>query len=318
MKNGYNIIVPNKLEILKGSKFFPLGKGEKFYALKGVDFFWEEKDDIGVVGETGSGKSTLARLLTGLLKPDEGKVLFNGKNINSFKRLEMRKFRKEVQMVFQNPSSSLNPLHKVKKILREPFIVHKIEKSKRDFLVEDILNKVKLLKDVLNFYPENLSGGQRQRVLIARSLILNPKFLILDEPLSALDLSIQAEIINLLKELKKDLEISYLLISHDLDVVSFLCNKIYVLYRGRVLEYGEKEKIIQSPLHPYTMYLLSAKLPKNPEEKKIFPFEEEKEYLKEGCVFISSCRERFEDCRKEPELKEVERGHFVRCFKWQK
>lgn len=318
MIKGYNIVVLDKLEVLKGTKFFILPKKEKFYALKEVDFSWEEGKDIGVVGETGSGKSTLGKVLIGILPLEEGSVLFNKKDINYFEKNEKKDFRKRVQMVFQNPSSSLNPLHKVKNILKEPLIIHKIEKRKWDFLLDDVLKKVKLSKEILEAYPRQLSGGQRQRVLIARSLILEPEFLILDEPLSALDLSIQAEIINLLKELKKDLKISYLLISHDLDVVSFLCNYIYVLYRGYVLEKGERDTILKNPLHPYTKYLLQAKLPRNPEEKKIFSLEETEEEFKKGCVFINSCKEKFEKCKKEPELQEVEKEHFVRCFKWQK
>lgn len=318
MNKGYNNNVPYKLEVLKGSKFFLLPKKEKFFALKDVDFCWEEGKDIGVVGETGSGKSTLGKVLIGIFSLEEGSVLFNGKDIKDFEKNEKKHFRKKVQMVFQNPSSSLNPLHKVKNILKEPLIIHKIEKKRWDFLIEDVLKKVKLSKEILEAYPRQLSGGQRQRVLIARSLILDPEFLILDEPLSALDLSIQAEIINLLKELKKDLKISYLLISHDLDVVSFLCNYIYVFYRGYVLEKGEKDNILRNPLHPYTKYLLEAKLPRNPKEKKIFSLEETEEEFKKGCIFLNNCKEKFEKCMEEPELQEVVKEHFVRCFKWQK
>lgn len=306
-----------KFEIAKGSKFFLVNKKEKFYALKDINFLWEEGVDVGVVGETGSGKSTLGKVLIGLLPLDEGNVLFNGKSISKLKKYEEKEFRKKVQMVFQNPTASLNPLHKVKEILKEPLKIHKVKKENWQKEIDSVLDKVKLLKENLEAYPKELSGGQRQRVLIGRSLILNPKFLILDEPLSALDLSIQAEIINLLKELKKDLKISYLLISHDLDVVSFLCDYIYVFYRGNILEKGKKELILKNPLHPYTKYLLDAKLPKNPKERKIFSFEEEKEIEVDGCVFLNQCKESFEKCKEKLELKEIEKEHFVSCHKWQ-
>lgn len=306
------------IKLLNGTKYFKINKKEKLYALKNIDLKWESGMDIGVVGETGSGKSTLGKVLIGILPLDEGKVLFNGKDINCFGKEEKKIFRKKVQMVFQNPLSSLNPFHKIKKILIEPLAIYKIEKNRWERLIEEVLHEVKLLKETLDLYPGELSGGQRQRVLIARSLILNPEFLILDEPFSALDLSIQAEIVNLLKDLKKELKISYLLISHDLDVVSYLCDYIYVFYRGYVMEKGEKEKVLENPLNPYTKYLLQARLPKNPEEKKAFLFEEENSNFKKGCIFASSCKERLEICENEPELKEVEKEHFVRCFKWQK
>lgn len=305
-----------KFEVINGYKIFRLNKKESFYALKNINFFWERSVDIGVVGETGSGKSTLGKVLIGLYNLDEGKVLFCGKDLSKFKRDEMIRFRREVQMVFQNPTSSLNPLHKIKTILKEPLIIHKIEKREWEKCIQENLEKVKLSVEILNAYPKELSGGQRQRVLLARSLILNPKFLILDEPLSALDLSIQAEIINLLKDLKESLNISYLLISHDLDVVSFLCDEIYVFFRGKLLEKAEKEIILKNPLHPYTRYLLNAKLPKNPKEKKEFTFEEEREDYKAGCVFINQCNEKFERCIEEPELLEVEKKHLVSCHKF--
>lgn len=305
----------DKFEVINGSKYFFISKKEKFYALENLNFLWEEGSDIGVVGETGSGKSTLGKVLMGLLPLDEGEVLFNGKNIKNFNGSEMKNFRKKVQMVHQNPTSSLNPLHKVKKILTEPLIIHKINKNNWEGLIENVLQNVKLLRENLNVYPKELSGGQRQRVLIGRSLILNPEFLILDEPLSALDLSIQAEIINLLKGLKDNFKISYLLISHDLDVVSFLCRKIYVFYRGKILEVAEKDELLQNPIHPYTKYLISAKLPKNPKEKKLFSFEEEKFEYGKGCVFINQCKEGFEKCHLEPTLIEIEKNHFVACHR---
>jgi len=307
----------NKFEVLKASKFFLINKKEKYYALKDIDFFWEEGVDVGIVGETGSGKSTLGKVLIGILPLDKGSVFFNGKNIKEFSKSEEKQFRKMVQMVFQNPTASLNPLHKVKEILKEPLKIHKIKKSDWDKKIYLILEKVKLLKENLESFPNELSGGQRQRVLIARSLILEPEFLILDEPLSALDLSIQAEIINLLKELKNGLKISYLLISHDLDVVSFLCDYVYVFYRGYILEKGEKEKILKNPLHPYTKYLLDSRPPKNPRERKVFSFEEEKEIERNGCVFLNQCKEFLEKCKEEPVLQEVEKNHFVSCYKWQ-
>lgn len=304
-----------KFEVLNGSKIFKLNKRESFYALKNINFFWERGVDIGVVGETGSGKSTLGKVLIGLYNLDEGRVFFCGKDLSKFNRNEMIKFRRDAQMVFQNPTASLNPLQKIKTILKEPLIIHKIEKKEWERCIQENLEKVKLSIEILNAYPSELSGGQRQRVLLARSLILNPKFMILDEPLSALDLSIQAEIINLLKELKENLNISYLLISHDLDVVSFLCDEIYVFFRGKLLERAEKEIFLKNPLHPYTRYLLKAKLPKNPKEKKEFTFEEEKKDFRTGCVFANQCTERFESCKEEPELLEVEKKHFVSCHK---
>ncbi len=304
-------------EVLKGSKYFFLNKKEKFYVLREIDFFWGKNTSVGVVGETGSGKSTLAKVLIGLYPLDSGKVLFSGKEISNFKGEENLNFRKKVQMVFQNPFSSLNSQHKIKKILYEPLKIHKIEEN-YEKLVEKTLNFVRLSKDVLNKYPSELSGGQRQRISIGRSLILNPEFLILDEPLSALDLSTQSEIINLLMDLKEELKISYLLISHDMGVVFFLCEEVYVFYRGMVMERAKSSVLKENPHHPYTKYLLSAVLPKNPEEKKKFSFEEEKEVPSKGCPFLGTCKESFEKCfNEEPKLIEIEKDHWVSCFKWQ-
>ncbi len=306
-----------RFEVLRGSKYFILNKREKFYALKEIEFFWGKNTSVGVVGETGSGKSTLAKVLIGLYPLDGGKVLFCGKEISSFKGKDNLNFRKKVQMVFQNPLSSLNPHHKIKKILYEPLKIHKIENN-YEKLIEKTLNSIRLGKEILDKYPSEISGGQRQRISIGRGLILNPEFLILDEPLSALDLSTQSEIINLLMDLKEELKISYLLISHDMRVVFFLCEEVYVFYRGMVMERAKSSVLKENPLHPYTKYLLSSILPRNPEEKKKFSFEEEKEILSKGCPFLGTCKESFERCfNEEPKLKEIEKNHWVSCFKCQ-
>lgn len=248
------------------TKFFPIQRGfwsrtiGYVQALKDINLEIKKGEIIGVVGESGCGKSTLGKLILRLIEPTSGEVTYKGNNISLLSNKYLRELRQKLQIVFQNPYSSLNPRMKIKDIVSEPILVHKLFKEKNDVnnKTNELLNLVGLDKNLGEKYPHELSGGQRQRVAIARALSLNPEFLVLDEPISALDVSIQAQILNLLLDLQKCLNLTYLFISHNLSVVSFISTKIAVMYLGHIVEYGTKEQIMKSPQHPYTVALLSA------------------------------------------------------------
>ena len=254
------------LEIKNLTKHFPIQRGfwsrtvGHVQALNEVSLEIQRGQIIGLVGESGSGKSTLGKLILRLLEPTSGEVLYNGENIYSVPNKELRLLRQKLQIVFQNPYSSLNPRMKVKDIISEPIIVHKIlkEKEQTNKRCNELLSLVGLEQQLGEKYPHELSGGQRQRVAIARALSLNPEFLILDEPISALDVSVQAQILNLLLDLQKNLNLTYLFISHNLTVVSYIATQIAVMYLGHIVEFSSKENIIKNPLHPYTVALLNA------------------------------------------------------------
>ena len=254
------------IEVKNLTKHFPIQRG--FWsrtvgytqALNEINLNIFEGDIIGIVGESGCGKSTLGKLILRLLEPTYGEVLYNGKNIFSIPNKELRILRQKLQIVFQNPYSSLNPRMKIFEIIKEPIIVHKILKEKKQIneRVNELLNLVGLEEQYGTKFPHELSGGQRQRVAIARALSLNPEFLVLDEPVSALDVSVQAQILNLLLDLQKRLKLTYLFISHNLSVISYISTQIAVMYLGHIVEIGGKEKITKEPKHPYTVALLNA------------------------------------------------------------
>ncbi len=281
---------------------------EFFYAVKGVSFHLKHNEILGLVGESGSGKSTIGKLVLKLINKDSGNILFEGKDIYTFSKKEEKTFRKETSVIFQDPRTSLNPRLKIKDILEEPLIVHGFKKEKRKEIIEKAIKDAGLDETFLERYPTDLSGGQRQRVAIARAIVLEPKFIVADEPTSALDVSVQLQIINLIKKLKKEKNISFLFISHDLNVVGLLSDRIAVLYRGKIMEQGSSKKILKNPLHPYTKVLLESLPPEHPKQRKKIENIPEvyREDIQEGCVFYHRCPIAKDICKNEPEIKHTD------------
>lgn len=241
------------------NKSYGRGVNKKF-AIKDITLNFPAHSTIGIVGESGSGKSTLARCLVGLLKPDSGEIFYKGKALSSFTKQDLRKFRQEVQMIFQDPYSSLNPRMQVQEIVSEGIEVFQLAKNKEDLFAKtkSILNKVGISDEMFRRYPRQFSGGQRQRISIARSLAVLPEILICDEPVSSLDVSIQAQILNLLRDLSRDLSLSMIFISHDLGVIRYIADFIVVMQNGQVEEQGTPEQIFENPQSEYTKNLLNA------------------------------------------------------------
>ncbi|MGE6489333.1 ABC transporter ATP-binding protein [Paenisporosarcina sp. NPDC076898] len=312
-----------KVEGLK--KYFPIRKGilsrvsGHVKAVDDVSFYVNKGETLGIVGESGCGKSTTGRMLMRLLEPSEGKVVFDGKELTSISNDDMRKARREIQMVFQDPYASLNPRHTIEKILEEPLIVHGIGDAKtRKKKVHDFLEIVGLSSYHAKRYPHQFSGGQRQRIGIARALMTNPKLIIADEPVSALDVSIQAQVLNLMQDLQKELNLTYIFIAHDLGVVRHISDRVGVMYLGKMVELAESELLYDKPLHPYTQALLSAVPVPDPN------FVREQILIKgdipspsnppSGCTFHTRCPFKMDVCTKiVPKLEEVEPGHSVAC-----
>lgn len=276
---------------------------------------------MGLVGESGCGKSTIARTLVGLYKKTGGKILFRGKEVDNFTKCELMAFKKEVQMIFQDPYSSLNPRMTVYEIVEEPFLAHNLlSKIERKEKIHALLNRVGLSPNYASHYPHEFSGGQRQRVGIARALALEPSLIICDEPISALDVSVQAQIVNMLKGLQETRGLAYLFIAHDLSMVRFLSHNIGVMYLGKIVEFGETKDVYKKRLHPYSEALLSsAPIPKPGKRlaHKASLLDGEipsPENMPSGCGFRNRCGEEMSCCKSiEPTLKEVEKGHFVAC-----
>ena len=291
----------------------------KIRAVDGVTFQIRRGSTFALVGESGCGKSTVARLLTCLLEPTDGAVLFEGHDIFCLPAPELRKMRQKVQMIFQDPYSSFNPRWTVRSILSEPLRAHGIGTSiEREQAIDAVVDIVGLSSDCLSRYPHEFSGGQRQRIAIARALIANPSFIVCDEPVSALDVSIQAKIINLLLELQEKFGLTYLFITHDLRVVSFLSDEVAVMYLGKIVEKARTRDIFNSPLHPYTKILFSSIPVPDPLRRKQAlvvkgdlpsPLE-----LPTGCRFHTRCDYATQICaKKEPEVLQVGSEHFCAC-----
>lgn len=288
-------------------------------AVDDISFSINKGEIFALVGESGCGKSTTARLILRLIEATSGKVTFDGKDMFSLSPQELRQTRRDIQMIFQDPYSSLNPRWRIKKILSEPLDTHNIgTPEERQQRVNDLLKIVGLNEESGEKYAHEFSGGQRQRIGIARALITNPKFVICDEPISALDVSIQAQIINLLKQLQVQFDLTYLFITHDLRVVQFLCDNVGVMYLGKIMEIGPTEAIFRNPCHPYTQALFSAiPIPDPDYVKNEIPLEGDVPSPlnpPSGCRFHTRCPKAMPICsEKEPEWKTIEENHKCAC-----
>lgn len=313
------------LEVRNLRKTFPIQKSltgkvlKELIAVDNVSFTLNAGETLGIVGESGCGKTTMGRTILKLHPSNGGEIIFNGEDITNYNTKEMRPIRTKMQIIFQDPYSSLPPRSTVGDILSEPVLVHNIvPKAQVKEYVMDLMEKCGLRDYYYERYPHEFSGGQRQRICIARALSVKPDLVICDEPVSALDVSIQAQIINLLKDLQKSMGLTYLFISHDLSVVKFISDKIGVMYLGSMVEYGAKKDIFDNPLHPYTKALFSAIPNPNPDEKMQrialngdipSPANPPK-----GCKFHTRCPHAMEICKTEcPQYREYEPGHFTAC-----
>lgn len=313
-----------KVEGLK--KYYPvsqglLGKPPVYVkAVDDVSFSIRRGETFGLVGESGCGKSTTGRSLLRLIEPTGGKVFFDGKEITALSDKEMRKSRREMQLVFQDPFSSLDPRQNVKRILEEPLKVHGMGNgARRHERVEQLMDIVGLPASHLLRYPHQFSGGQRQRIGIARALAVQPKLIVADEPVSALDVSIQSQVINLLQDLQEEFALTYLFIAHDLSVVKHICDRVAVMYLGRIVEVADKHQLYHNPQHPYTQALLSSVPNPDPkaERKRIILQGEvpSPDKAPEGCAFHTRCPYAMDICRQQrPVLAETEQGHQTACF----
>ena len=302
-------------------------KGICVRAVSDVSFTVEQGETIGIVGESGCGKTTLGRCIVRAYEPTSGKVIYTAEDgeVIDFLQIDkatMKKYRKEIQMIFQDPYSSLDPRMTVLDIIKEPLLANfpKMPKEEMERRVMDIAAKVGLNTSYLKRYPHAFSGGQRQRIGIARALVLNPRIIVCDEAVSALDVSIQAQVINLLHELQKEFNLTYLFISHDLSVVEYISDKVGVMYLGKLVEYAPTERLFENPLHPYTESLLSAVPVADPEVRiERIPLEGEipnPANPPSGCYFQTRCRYCTEKCKEcAPEYRELEPGHFVACHR---
>lgn len=310
------------LEVRDLVKHFPVENSDDFVqAVDDVSFDIRAGETLGLVGESGCGKSTVGRCLLRLHEPTGGEIIFEGKNIVGLSQAEMQELRREMQIIFQDPYASLNPRLSVRSIIAEPLKIHGIgHKAEQLERVADLLQKVGLDPKYATRYPHEFSGGQRQRIGIARALALNPKLIICDEPVSALDVSVQAQVVNLLQELQDEFGLTYLFISHGLAVVEHISDRVAVMYLGKIVEICDAAELYSNPLHPYTQALLSAIPVPDPTQKR------ERIVLKgdvptpinppSGCRFRTRCPIAVEECsRVVPELRELEPGHFAACIR---
>ncbi|MFW6035870.1 MAG: ABC transporter ATP-binding protein [Halothermotrichaceae bacterium] len=314
------------LEVNNLKKYFPVKKGVfkktvgHVKAVDDISFYINEGETLGLVGESGCGKSTTGSTILRLQEATGGSVKFEGRDLVTLNKRELREIRKEIQIIFQDPYASLNPRMTVEEIVGEPLVIHKLVKTRKERRqkINELLDSVGLSAEQMKRYPHEFSGGQRQRIGVARALAVDPKLIIADEPVSALDVSIQAQVINILKDLQKEFGLTYLFIAHDLSVVKHISDRVAVMYLGKIVELTDKHSLYDNPMHPYTQSLLSAIPVPDPEYKK------ERIILEgdvpspvdppSGCRFHPRCPKAKPICsQKEPEFKEHEDGHFAAC-----
>ncbi len=315
------------LEVNNLVKYFPIRGGllsrvvANVQAVNDVSFKIQKGEVLGLVGESGSGKTTAGRAILRLIEPTSGEVKFNGVDVVKLSKSEMREYRKKMQIIFQDPFASLNPRMTVGDIIGEALMIHNLASGQaRTDRVAELLKRVGLSPDHMRRYPHEFSGGQRQRIGIARALAVDPQFIVADEPVSALDVSIQAQVVNLLEDLQRDLGLTVLFIAHDLSVVEYICDRVAVMYLGRVMEVATSRELYTNPKHPYTEALLSAAPIPDPTIKR------DRIILEgdipspinppSGCVFRTRCRYKITECEHTvPELREVSPGHFKACIR---
>jgi peptide/nickel transport system ATP-binding protein len=323
MMNDSILIIENLV------KYFPIRTGffhkqiGQIKAVDGVSIDIRSGEIFGLVGESGSGKSTVGKTIVRIYKPTKGVIRFRGENVTKLSREKLRSFKKAVQMVFQDPKSSLNPRRSIKSTLESPLIVHRIAKNGRDRkrIIRNLLKMVEISPSYIYRYPSGLSGGQRQRISIARAIAVEPSIIVLDEPTSSLDVSVQAKIIRLLQKLQKELNLSYLFITHDLSLIRTIAHRTAVMYVGRIYELAPTPELFMNPLHPYTRTLISAVPIVFEDERHVKPAAQNiggeipsPVSPPKGCAFHPRCSLMNEICYKQlPELLEVMPGHFVRC-----
>jgi len=291
-------------------------------AVDGISFEIKKGETLGLVGESGSGKTTTGRLVLRLIEPSSGNVVFEDTNITALSKEEMRRFRKRMQVIFQDPMAALNPYMKIGEAIRHGLQIHHIGASKKEQkeMVMEMLRRVNLTpeNDFYNRYPRELSGGQRQRAVIARALVLQPKFIVADEAVAMLDVSVRSQLLKLLTDLKQEMDLTYLFITHDLATTKYICHRIAVMYLGKIVEIGSFENIYNNPLHPYTKALIAAVPEPDPMKKKqkSLPQGEVPDPVNppSGCRFHPRCSVASKECSAvEPQLIETEKGHFVAC-----
>ncbi len=316
IKNG------NLVRVRDLAKHFPVeGSDDVWRAVDGISFDIKRGETLGLVGESGCGKSTAGRCLLRLIEPTRGEIQFEGRSVTAMGKRELRELRREMQIIFQDPTASLNPRMKIGDIVAEPLVIHGIgDKVERRDRVAWLLGKVGLDADYMKRYSHEFSGGQLQRIGVARALALNPKLIVADEPVSALDVSVQAQVVNLLQDLQQEFSLTYLFISHGLAVVEHISTRVAVMYLGRIVEIADAKDLYLNPLHPYTQALLSAIPIPDPKEKR------DRIILKgdvptsrnppSGCRFRTRCPIAIDECaRIDPELREISPGHSVACIR---
>lgn len=317
---------PIMLEVKALRKYYPVKTGvlrgvtAHVKAVDGISFYINEGETLGLVGESGCGKSTTGTTIIGLEKPTSGEIIFEGQSTLNLNKVEQKQMRKQMQMIFQDPYSSLNPRMTVAEIVGEPLIIHGLTSSGKEHRerVEQLLNSVGLSKSHMDRYPHEFSGGQRQRIGIARALAVNPKLIIADEPVSALDVSVQAQVVNLFMDLQSSLGLTYLFIAHDLSVIKHISHRVAVMYLGKIVEMAEKTELYNNPFHPYTQSLLAAvPIPDPFKKKQRFRLEGDVPSsldLPQGCRFYPRCRLAMDICRQEePVFAEYSDNHYVAC-----
>jgi oligopeptide/dipeptide ABC transporter ATP-binding protein len=319
-------MVKDLVEVMELYKWFPVRGGifrrvKKYVrAVDGVSFSIKRGETFGVVGESGCGKTTLGRTVIRLAEPTSGSIFFDGREITSLRGREAKEYKKKMQIVFQDPYASLDPRQTVGSAIMEPMFVHHMvrEKDEAKKRAETLLEQVGLNADHFSRFPHEFSGGQRQRIAIARALALNPEFIVLDEPTSSLDVSVQSQILNLLLSLRRELNLTYMFISHNLAVIRQMCHRTAVMYLGRIVEIAETSRLFENPKHPYTVALLrSVPLPDPNKRKMLVSLEGDVPSpvdIPSGCRFRTRCKFATQLCReKAPNLIEIEKGHWVEC-----